>query len=173
MREARDLGALSNFDRYKRYEQLDDTSLGERIREEHDRAIQIDEKTTKFTLSFSIAFSVIGAIGVLIARQSSNGNLNHVLAGLLAIATSYTIVGGLIALGSLRTLPKYGYGTEYRLSDGHKRPDQNNKKVKVEALAAQEIVNTVRHLRNEAAYQCLRNGLICLVLSIPLIVYRS
>jgi len=75
----------------------------------------------------------------------------------------YTIIGGIIALGALKTLPTYGYGTNFII----KSKDDVN--VKIAALAAQEKVNTARHLRNEAAYQCLRNGFIILI--IPVIFF--
>ncbi len=136
--------------------------MKKRLREEHDRAREIDEKTTKFTLSFSIAFSALGALGVLVAKQGSVTGVNDLLTLVFGVSIAYAIIGGLIALGALTTLPKYGYGTDYEVAA------MKSKRVKARTLAGQEIMNTVRHLRNEAAYQCLRNGLLCLLLGVLL-----
>ena len=68
----------------------------------------------------------------------------------------YLLVASYMALGALRTLPKYGYGTEFIL----KKSQGSTQEVEIlaDALARQECMNIIRHLRNETAYQALRNG---------------
>ena len=58
---------------------------------------------------------------------------------------------------ALRTLPSYGYGTRFLLDQSVDPPQ-----ILADALARQETMNVVRHLRNEAAYQAMRNGLLFL-----------
>ena len=79
----------------------------------------------------------------------------------------FAIIGAILALGALKTLPLYGYGTEFRL----KVLDDDG--ARVTALAAQEKINFVRYMRNETAYECLRNGLIILLLSVILFTANS
>ena len=62
-----------------------------------------------------------------------------------------------MALGALRTFPTYGYGTQFLLQQR-----ENTETVLADALARQETMNNIRHLRNETAYAALRNGLLFL-----------
>ena len=73
----------------------------------------------------------------------------------------YRAMAGLVALGALRTAPRYGYGTQFLLEQ-----DRPMNEILAESLARQEIVNIVRHLRNEAAFQSLRNGLLLFIIVI-------
>lgn len=57
-------------------------------------------------------------------------------------------------LGTFRTRPLYGYGTEFLLQQQKKAC---RKGVQAEALARQESTNLGCHLRNETAYMSLRN----------------
>ena len=76
---------------------------------------------------------------------------------LIVLGLFYVIASGYIALGALKTLPSYGFGTSILLV----KPKQLQQ-VLAESLARVESINLVRHLRNEAAYQSLRNGFILL-----------
>ncbi|MDD5065107.1 MAG: hypothetical protein PHQ35_10185 [Phycisphaerae bacterium] len=149
---------------YGLYHQLDEESLTRRLREEHERAKSIDEKTVKFTVSISIALTILGSIGGYYSKMLDNGTLKLLVSSISGLSVLYTIMGGVLALGALRTLPLYGYGTDFVLKS------KDNDEVKIAALAAQEKVNLARHLRNEAAYQCLRNGLIILMVSVVLFI---
>lgn len=75
----------------------------------------------------------------------------------------YVLSAGFVALGALRTLPSYGYGTRFLLQQ-----EDNAPSTVADALARQELMNNIRHLRNETAYQALRNGLILLFVAILL-----
>jgi len=55
-------------------------------------------------------------------------------------------------------LAVYGYGTQHAL-----RQKSGGVLYLSQALYAQEKMNVVRHLRNEAAYQSLRNGFLVLL----------
>jgi hypothetical protein len=69
------------------------------------------------------------------------------------------LIAGIISLGALKTLPKYGYGTKHEIL-----AEQQGANHIAKALFLQEEINIVRHLRNESAYQCLRNGFLLLLL---------
>jgi hypothetical protein len=75
------------------------------------------------------------------------------------------LMAGITALGAIKTLTTYGYGTDHLL---------NQKKIGdsylAEALYAQERMNIIRHLRNESAYQSLRNGFLMLFIALGLSV---
>lgn len=147
---------------FSSYHNLDKKCLSIRLKEEHKRAKLIDEKTVKFTFLLSISLTILGSIGGYFSKTLENEVLKLAISGISGLSVLYTIMGGLLALGALKTLPTYGYGTDFILKS------KDNDDVKVAALAAQEKVNIARHLRNEAAYQCLRNGLIILMVSVIL-----
>lgn len=81
---------------------------------------------------------------------------------LTEIGAIFALLSGLIAVRALTTLPTYGYGTSFTAKAA-------DKLVVARALMAQEIINTLRQVRNEAAYQCLRNALCCLVIAVTLL----
>ncbi len=147
-------GSLSN------YSDLSSCTINNRIKEEHDREQIIDEKTVKFTFTSTIALTLLSSISTFISKTITQGGFQSWSITLSAISVLYMLFGGLISLGALTTLPRYGYGTCYQIKA---KIDQ---KIKIYALAAQEKVNSVRHIRNEAAYQCIRNGLLLLIVSV-------
>jgi hypothetical protein len=71
------------------------------------------------------------------------------------------LLAGITALGALKTLPVYGYGTQHALSQ-----EKGGVTYLSQALYAQENINLVRHLRNETAYQSLRNGFLVLLIAL-------
>jgi hypothetical protein len=156
------IGAVGG--KYHRYHALTSKILSERLNEEHKRAIAIDEKTVKLTFSISVALTILGATGGYLSKALQSGVLKLLVSGTAGLAIFYTLAGGLLALGALKTLPTYGFGTDYFLQK------RNRKVSEVSALAAQETVNIVRHLRNESAYQCLRNGFFVLIVSTMIFV---
>ncbi len=157
-----DIGASDG--EYSRYHDLNSKTLSLRIKEEHERAKAIDEKTVKFTFSISIALTMLGATGGYFTTALQSGVFKFVVSGVAGTSVFYTLMGGLLALGALKTFPTYGYGTDFLLSA------RKNKQAKVRALAAQEKINIVRQMRNEAAYQCLRNGFFALLISATVFV---
>ena len=130
--------------------------LKDRVNEERGRASAMDEKTFKLTLSLSVALTVLGSMGALVSRVLFSATVEVVLTILFGAGLFYVLAAGLTAVGALRTRKSYGYGTQFLL-----RLEQENdaRVVLADALARQETMNVVRHLRNETAYQSLRNGL--------------
>ncbi len=143
-----------------RYSALTDDILQERLTAEHDRASKIDEKTSKFTLGLSISLSVISALSSNIVKIIPVGSFGDYISPLFIISSIYMLSGGVVSLGALKTLPKYGYGTEYEM-DG-----SENKLSK--ALICQERVNLLRHARNEASFMSLRNGFLLIFIALVL-----
>ena len=141
----------------KKYNELDADCLNERIKEEHERAVKIDDKTSKFTLGLSVSLTVLAAASGSLVKFIPTSSYSSAISIVCGIASIYMLLAGITALGALKTLATYGYGTEHLLklkSDGVSHLSQ--------ALYAQERMNIVRQLRNEAAYQSLRNGFIML-----------
>jgi len=157
--------ALSNEalvqEKSKPYEALDEGCLKDRIAEEHERAKKIDEKTSKFTLGLSVSLTVLAAASGAFAKLVPAA----LYAGLVSIACGfasiYMLLAGITALGALKTLPVYGYGTQHALSQ-----KEGGVSYLSQVLYAQERMNVVRHLRNEAAYQSLRNGFLVLLIAL-------
>ena len=138
------------------YETVSTDGLKQRLSEEHKRASSMDEKTFKLTLSLSVGLTVLGSTAAFLTKIISSGTIQTISAILIGGGVLYVLGAGFVALGALRTLPTYGYGTKFLVQS------QKDQKSLAEALACQETMNIIRQLRNETAYQALRNGL-CLV----------
>lgn len=144
------------------YLQLDKGQLSARLKKEHTRGVSIDEKTAKLTLTFSIAIALTSSVGSYFV-DSLEGSV--ALSGIVAIANVaaiFALVSGLISVRALTTLPTYGYGTSFVAK-------ATDELVVARSLMAQEKINALRQVRNEAAYQCLRNSLCCLVIAVALL----
>ena len=149
----------------ERYEELGSDSLNIRIKEEHERAIKIDEKTFKFTLGLSISLTILAAASGSFVKFLPNSPFAIHISIICGISSLYMLAAGITALGAIKTLATYGYGTDHLL---------NQKKIGdsylAEALYAQERMNIIRQLRNESAYQSLRNGFLMLFLALGITV---
>ena len=142
------------------YETLESNLLKRRLEEERQRASALDEKTFKLTLSLSVGLAVLGSTAAFFAK----GVWVDIVVAAIGIGVSFVLGAGFVALGALRTLPSYGYGTQFLLQ---KRENENM--ILADALARQESMNQIRHLRNETSYQALRNGLLLIFGGIALI----
>ena len=148
-------------DKIKEYSILPIEKLYHRLSEEHDRATKIDEKTSKFTLGLSVSLMILSATSGTLAKLLPDNNLNSTIIFLCGLSSVFMLIAGIISLGALKTLPKYGYGTIHEI-----HAKQQGVKHIASALFLQEEINIVRHLRNEAAYQCLRNGFFLLLFAL-------
>lgn len=152
----------SKVDRYKK---LNSESLSCRITEEHQRAVKIDEKTSKFTLGLSVSLTVLATASSSFVKFVPNSEHTTTISVICGIAALYMLAAGITALGSLKTLPTYGYGTDHEILK-----KESGASYLAEALCAQEFMNIVRQLRNEAAYQSLRNGFFMLFIALSVSV---
>lgn len=148
---------------YETYASLSAEQLVERLQEERARAVTLDEKTFKMTLSLSLALTVVGTAYAVLLAAVFKPWVGQALAVLVWLAVLYIFVAGFLALGALKTQQSYMYGTE-----AAKFPVEKNKTRYADALARQELSNGTRHLRNEASYQCLLNGFFLLFVSLAI-----
>ena len=147
----------------ERYSSLSEAQLDERLKEEHARASALDEKTFKLTLSLSVGLTVLGSTAAFLVRAVTSPAIQAALTVVIGLALFFVLSAGFVALGALRTLPRHGYGTEFLLQRQANAPNRV-----ADALARQELTNNIRHLRNETAFQALRNGLILLFVGLLL-----
>lgn len=150
---------------YEQYASLNVKKLRKRLIEERQRASAMDEKTFKMTLSLSVGLAILGTTSATLVKQVSLPEARIALVTLIILGLFYLLSSGYIALGALKTLPSYGYGTQPLLLDS----EQHQRNL-AEYLARAEQINIVRHLRNETAYQSLRNGFILLYLAAAIFV---
>jgi hypothetical protein len=148
---------------YAEYGSLPAEQLTERLKEERARAAALDDKTFKLTLSLSVGLTVLGSTAAVLVRAVSAPTIQALLTFIIGVAMFYVLSAGFVAIGALRTLPSFGYGTAFLLQQQTGAPNAI-----ADALARQEIMNSIRHLRNETAYQAVRNGLILLFVGILL-----
>lgn len=153
-------------DRFAEYETLSIQQLEDRLKDEHQRASFMDEKTFKLTLALSVGLTILGLTSIYLNTDIPYAGAQKVFAVSIGLGLLYVLAAGFLALGALRTRSIYGYGTEFVL----KLQQQTNKQETLaDALARQETMNLIRHLRNETACQALRNGLFFLFLTVFLI----
>jgi hypothetical protein len=146
---------------YADYPSLSETQLKDRLTEERTRAAALDDKTFKLTLSLSIGLTVLSSTTAYISSHIAILPISLTITTITALSLFYTLIAGILALSALRTLPSYGYGTRLLLEQ--KIPNTSNLAAH---LARQEMMNLIRQVRNEAAYQALRNGLILLFVAL-------
>ena len=154
---------------FRGYDRLSVKELDRRLAEEHERATVLDDKTLKVTLFLSAGFSVLG-LGLTIIGSSSSPFMKtadpHVgpilFTGLFGVSVVYFLLASWLALGAVRTYPRFGFGTQYLLVRQH----SDSTAFVAEHLARQETFNVLRHCRNEAVFQTVRNGLILLLVGI-------
>jgi hypothetical protein len=151
-------------DTISEYRLVPNGELDERLSEEGQRATDLDEKTSKMTLAFTLSLGILGAASGMASHLPASFAL-AITVGIL-ISAGYILIGGWLALAGFRTLPRFGYGTRFRVE---KRNAPDPLQLVVENLLRQEIQNQIRHVRNEATFQCLRNGF--LAFGITLIIY--
>jgi len=145
----------------KEYSILSLEKLNQRLAEEHDRATKIDNKTVKFTLGLSVSLTILSTVSGTLVKLLPGNNINYTIIFLCGMSSVFMLIAGIISLGALKTLPKYGYGTRHEISAERKEKSHFAK-----VLFLQEEINIVRHLRNESAYQCLRNGFLLLLMAL-------
>jgi hypothetical protein len=149
--------AIANGVDVSNYNDKDIDWLNETLDASIKDASFLDEKTFKLTLSLALALTFLGTSMSIMVKEISHPIGKVLVAVLVGLSVLYIICGGLIALGAMRTQRTYG-----------KRRDKKIDTIAEisTALSLQDMSNVRRHLRNEAAYQSLRNGLILLVGSI-------
>lgn len=146
---------------YETYTYLSAEQLVERLAEERARAVALDDKTFKMTLSLSLALTVVGTAYAVLLTAILKPWIGQVLVILVWSAIFYIFSAGFLALGALKTQQLFMYGTEAK-----RYPAAEHKTRYADALARQELANGERHLRNEASYQCLWNGFLLLFVSL-------
>lgn len=163
---------ILNEQQFAGYSALSAQQLTQRLDEERQRGSAMDEKTFKLTLSLSVGLTVLGSTAAFLVKAVSSAAVQTTLTIIIGLGLFYVLAAGFVALGALRTFPSYGYGTQFLLQQ-----QGNAQNVLADALARQETMNNIRHLRNETSYQALRNGLFLLFVGIlifaAMLAYQS
>jgi len=135
------------------YCSLSRKQLKKRLKEEHRRPLIIDQKTFRLIISLSFEFTVLSSTAALLREAELREAVETALTIIILTGLVYTLLAGFIALGAMRTFSLYGYGTEFLLQ----QQGNGQRRILAEALVRQQIMNTLRHLRNETVYMALRN----------------
>ena len=150
---------------YKPYYQLAEEDLKLRIMQEHDRSKSMDDKTFRMTLAISFGLTILGSTASLLVKGMPNPELKATVAIFAGLSIFYSMTAGFTAIGALKTLPTYGYGTDFIINA------KDDISTLVKALVAQEKINIIRHLRNESAYQSLRNSMALLFFALMIFAF--
>lgn len=143
------------------YRKLTAEELKNQIFEEHERARMLDDKTSKMTLSLGLGLAILGSVAAVLLKELGTSGIAVFMVWVLAVSVIFILIGGFIALTSLRTMPTYGYGTEFKVKAKTADPSVE---VYVDALLRQEKANQIRQVRNEAAIQTLQIGFVLFVI---------
>ncbi|WP_146047885.1 hypothetical protein [Zhongshania marina] len=168
--EKRKLSDATNYmsEEHAFFYELDKAIVDSRLKEEHSRSKQIDDKTSKFNLGLSLCLTIIGVAATTIAKLLPDHELKPIVIAFLSISSLYMLIGGLVSLSAFKLMPTYGYGSRYECLKA------SNERVEgIKALIGQENVNLIKQVRNEVAYQCLRNGFVMLFMALAIISYTS
>lgn len=168
--EKRKLSDATNYmsEKYAFFFELDKTIIDSRLKEEHSRSKQIDDKTSKFNLGLSLCLTIIGIAATTVAKLLPDHELKPIIIAFLSISSLYMLIGGLVSLSACKLMPTYGYGSRYESLKA-----SNERVESIKALIGQENVNLIKQVRNEVAYQCLRNGFVLLFVALTIISYTS
>ena len=152
---------------YREYGTLPEEDLERRLAQEHERGDALDDKTVKLTLSIAGGLSVLGLGLTVLGMTTSALDEAKALAGStiyitgpIALSLLHFFGASGMALGALRTQQRYGFGTQYLLQLKGNDPQVTQ----ADQLARQEIMNSIRQMRNEAVFQTVRNGMIVLAM---------
>jgi hypothetical protein len=144
------------------YGRLNVDDLRKRLEERHKDAAFLDEKTFKMTLALALALTFLGTSVTALVKEIGSPVGKLAVASLVSASILYILFGGIIALGAMKSQKTYGKAT----TAGTETPGEL-----AEALRKQELSNVRRHLRNEASFQSLRNGLCLLIVAIVVFVF--
>lgn len=143
------------------YESQSEEVLIEILSGERSRGAALDEKTFKMTLSLTFGIGIVGTLSPFLLRQIESPFTRWLCAFAVGLSVLYALMGGFVALGSMRTRPVYGL----RLKVPKSRPGARRHDI-ADSIVRNEFVSLARHQRNETAYICLRNGFICLLVAL-------
>lgn len=140
-----------------RYKSLGADTLGDRLSAEHERAQEMDDKTTKLTASPSAALALLGFAIPVALREIDAVEVDIAIAA-LSVALAAVLLDALyLVLGAVRTVERYGYGTAELLLLQNMNDDEALTLLATN-LRLQEIANLRRHNRNAASFSTLRNA---------------
>lgn len=151
-------------DRYTYYFEIEEETLSNRLKEEHQRSQKIDDKTSKFTLGLSVCLTVLGVVATVLTKLLPAHDLKPLVVVFFSISSLYMLAGGIVSLGAFKLMPTYGYGTLYEYLKAN-----NGTPEIVKALIGQENMNLVKQVKNQVAYLCIRNGFVMLLFSLLLL----
>ena len=162
--QAKSEDILSGKD-FAEYSKLSEQQILDRLEQERQRAATIDEKTFKLTFSLSVGLAFLGLAVTSLIKVVDCVTVRIIVTIFIGLGVLYVLGAGFVAVAAMRTLPSYGYGTRFLLC--RQGAPQS---FMAATLASQETMNLLRHIRNEAAYQALRNGLLFLFVGILVVL---
>lgn len=146
------------------YDSLEQSDLESRISEEHDRAREMDEKTTKLTASPSAALALLGFAVPVALREIHSFEVDVAIAALSVLLACYLLDALYLVLGAVRTVERFGYGTD-DLVERRLHSDESLRARLALNLRLQELANLRRHNRNAAAFATL-NGAFAIAIAL-------
>ena len=148
---------------YSQFTEIVLEDLQMQLNRENERASAINEKTYKMGLSLSIALAITGYALTALPDQISYSVAKTCISVPIIFSVFYFMAAGVTALGSIKTERIYGFTAQILLLG-----EDEQQQCFAKCLAQSEVMNNIRHLRNEAVYQCLHRGYYLLVVAIAL-----
>lgn len=151
------------------YSSAPSADLEEALAAEQKRAVALDEKTFKHAASIATALTLASAATTAVAQLLSELIWKLTATAFAAPAIFYIMAGGLLGFAAARTLPMFGIGMRFKTDINNE--DCAMKPFKLaQALACQERINQLRVARNETAFMSIRNGFLCLIAALLIVL---
>ena len=146
------------------YQELPEAQLTERLEEEGDRSVRVNDKTVRVAGLLTLGFAFLGLAGPRVVTAIDCREVDLVLGAMGFLAALYLLDAAYLVFGAMRTVERYGFGTHFRI-ELHNREGKDMLAYLALTLWRQERANLVLNNRNAVVFTTLRNALILIVVS--------
>ena len=156
---SKQMEVLRTSDADSDYQTLGSDDLEARLQQEHERAQEMDDKTTKLTASPSAALALLGFAIPIALREIDAIEADIAIAVLGVVLAAFLLDMLYLVLGAVRTVERFGYGTA-DLLEVRRLTEEEALQLRATNLRLQELANLRRHNRNAASFSTLRNAFV-------------
>lgn len=135
------------------------------LKEEHDRASRLEQKTYQMIFIISIAVATLSVGGSLVVGAVYSLPAQIAIGAIVVVSIIYFLIAGMHVAQSLQAVRTYGLGMQVEIDLSRLNAFQQTSYL-AGLLLRQELMNNIRSNQNAIVYICVRNGLFLLLISI-------
>lgn len=155
-----------SLDLIKSYAEADPETLGKWLDDEHKRAAAIDDKTFKFASSIATALTLSSAAVTLVTQLTPNVWFKALILIPSVLSIMFAVIAAFFGFAAAGNSKTYGIGPGAKIGWVRIADEKQRSLSIAHALACQEKVYLLKVARNQAAFMCLRNSLILVIVSV-------